>query len=53
MRKLLVATLVTAAALGGLAGPASAQVTVCHDVRITVNGQSTADAGCTTLPPQG
>ena len=54
MKKLLVA--VAAAVLGTLAlaaGPASADVTVCHDVQININGESVADAACNTLPPQG
>lgn len=54
MRKMVIALAASALSVVGFAGAtaARADVTVCHDVNISVPGQAPiADAGCTTLPP--
>lgn len=53
MKKLLLALAALVGAITLAAGPASADVTLCHDVQVNVNGQSFSDAACNTLPPQG
>lgn len=53
MKKLLAALAAVVGAIALLAGPAAADVTVCHSVSVNVNGQSFSDAACNTLPPQG
>jgi len=35
-----------AGALGFIAAPASAAVTACYDVSVTINGEATAAADC-------
>lgn len=53
MKKLIAALVALVGAVSLAAGPASADVTVCHSVQISINGQSFSDAACNTLPPQG
>ena len=51
MKRLAVATAAFVLAAGGLVlAPAQADVTVCHDVSVTVLDQSIVDAGCNTVP---
>jgi hypothetical protein len=51
MKRLAVAAAVTALAAGGFVlAPARADVTVCHDVSLTVIDQSFSDSGCNAIP---